>query len=366
MRPAPYLEPTNLRGRINRPQPKGLPVINVGFNELPYPPLESVLQAIETAAKQGQSYGSPHCDALRDALASRNGIDAEQIVCGNGSEELLDVVARCFARTGDEILISQYGYIQFELTTKRVGATLVKAPEVAFTSSVDALLAAVTPKTRVVFLANPNNPTGTLIPVPELHRLADGLPRHVILVLDLAYGEFAVEGYCADVHRLVDAHENVIITRTFSKAYGLAGLRAGWCHASAWMIPILYAARGMGTVNALAQAAANAVLAEQEQVDARVATIISERTRIAGALGQLGLEVVPSHANFLMARIRDASPQTTEKLVEHLFDQEGFIVNRTREQGLEPFFRFSLHLPENNDRLVDCIRSFQDARQVDP
>ena len=361
MRPKPYLEPMPLRGRISREQPRGLPVVNMGFNELPYPPLASIQAALAQTGTKAQSYGSPHCDALRDALGALHGIDPEQIVCGNGSEELLDVIARCFARPGDEILISEFGYIQFALTANRVGATLVKAAEQAFTTDIDALLGGVSDRTKVLFLANPNNPTGTMVPVPELSRLAENLPGHVVLVLDLAYGEFADRDYCAKVHRLASHHDNVVVTRTFSKAYGLAGARAGWCHAPAWMVPVLYAARGMGTVSALAQAAALAGLGEQNAIQARVDEIVAERNRLAGALGQLGLDVVPSHANFLMVAIRDGDAATTEALVEFLFEEGGFIVNRTREAGLERYLRFSLSLPEHNDRFVDCVRRFQEA-----
>ena len=363
MRPKPYLEPMALRGRIDRPQPLGLPIVNIGFNELPYHPLPSVLAEVNAVSAQAQSYGSPHCDALRDGLAAHNRLKADHIICGNGSEELLDVIARCFARPGDEILISQFGYIQFALTTHRVGATLVKSPETAFTADVDALLAAMTAKTRLVFLANPNNPTGTMIAPQDLQHLVRAVPSEVVLVLDLAYGEFAEPGYCAAVHKLVETRENLIVTRTFSKAYGLAGLRVGWCHAAEWMIAVLYAARGMGTVNAVAQAGALAVLKEQAAIDQRIAEVKSERARLAGALGQLGLEVIPSQANFMMARFRDGTANVTERLVEHLFDQGGFIVNRTREPGLKEFFRFSLHLPANNDRLIDCIRDFQTTKR---
>ena len=359
MRPTPYLEPITLRGRVSRPQPLGLPIVNVGYNELPYPPLPSVAAAILEAGAQAQNYGSPHCDALRDRLATRHGLDPDHLICGNGSEELLDVIARCFARPGDEVLISAFGYIQFTLATHRVGATLVKTPERAFTTDPEALLERVTDRTRLVFLANPNNPTGTMIPTEDLARLARDLPEQVVLVLDLAYGEFASDGYCDAVHALVARHENLIVTRTFSKAHGLAGLRVGWAHAAPWMIPVLYAARGMGTVNALAQAAALASLDEAEATADRVAGIVAERDRIAGALGQLGFEVPRSHTNFLMARLRDGDAALTEALVLDLFDRGGFVVNRTREAGLEDFFRFSLHLPENNDRLIDCIRTFQ-------
>ena len=358
MRPISYLDPIPVRGRISRSQPQGLPIINMGFNELPFAPSPNVTTALHEAAGRVQSYGSPHCDALRVKLGDRHDVDPDAIICGNGSEELLDVIARVFARPGDEILISQFGYIQFALTANRIGATLVKAPEHNFTTDVDALLDCVSDRTRVLFLANPNNPTGTIVPVQTLARLAQNLPEHVVLVLDLAYGEFAGPDYCAGVHRLVAAHENVVITRTFSKAYGLAGGRVGWCHAPDWMVPVLYAARGMGTVNALVQAAALAALDEPEIIAQRVSRIVAERDRVAPLLNGLGMTSLPSHSNFLMAAFADKDAARTEALVEHLFDTGGIIVSRTREAGLESYFRFSLSLPRHNDLLIDCVRSF--------
>ena len=358
MRPKPYLDPMPVRGRIETPQPLGLPVINMGFNELPWPPSPKVARALQDAAGNAQSYGSPHCDALRAAIGAANGLDPDHIICGNGSEELLDVIARVFARPGDEILIPQFGYIQFALTANRVGATLVKAAEADYTTDVDALLAAITDSTRVLFLANPNNPTGTFLSAADLQRLADAVPEHVVLVLDLAYGEFATPDYCAHVHRMVAAHDNVVVTRTFSKSYGLAGARVGWCHGPDWIIPALYAARGMGTVNALAQAAAIAALDDMETVHQRVATIKAERDRLSSALMARGCLVLPSQTNFLLFSPPDRDPHTTEALVVHLFDTAGLIVNRTREAGLEEFLRASISLPAHNDLMLRALDAF--------
>ena len=357
-RPTHYITPLTVRGRISRAQPKGLPLINLAFNELPYGPSPKVAEAIAASALRANFYGSPGCDALRHALAQANGLNPDTIICGNGSEELLDVVSRSFARTGDAILISQFGYIQFEMAAHRLGATLVKAPESDFTTNVDALLAAVTDRTRLVFLANPNNPTGTVLPVAELDRLARGLPPQTVLVLDLAYGEFTGFDYCADVHALAQKHEIVVVTRTFSKAYGLAGVRAGWAHAPEWMMPGFYAARGMGSVNAVAQAAAVVALEDIETVRDRVARIVVERDRVAVALATLGISSLPSGAKFLLVTIDNADPEATEALVEYLFDQAGIVVTRTREAGLEQFLRFSLGLPEQNDLLIDCMTSY--------
>lgn len=357
-RPESCIEPLAVRPRISRTQPKGLPVINMSFNELPFAPSQKVAAAIDAAAKQAHRYGNPSCAALREGIAERFGLDADAIVCGNGSEELLDVIARCFVRLGDEIVISEFGYIQFAIIANRLGASLIKVPEADFTADVDGLLAAITPRTKLLFLANPNNPTATMISESELARLAREIPRDVVLVIDLAYGEFTGFDYCAGVHDLVRQYENLVVTRTFSKAYGLAGLRAGWCHAPDWMLPALYAARGMGSVNAVAQAAALAALQEPDLVDERVNLILSEKERIVSALAALGISCLPSHTNFLLAGWPDGAPERAEALVTHLFDDAGILVNRTREKGLERYVRFSLSLPEHNDRLLQSIEAF--------
>lgn len=362
MRPQPVITPLNIRGRITRPQPKSLPVINLSFNESPFAPSKLVERAIARMADRVNSYGEPSCRLLRHALGAQNDLSPDAIICGNGSEELLDVIGRAFAGDGDEIVIPQYGYIQFPIVANRVGATLIRAPETNFTADADALLGSVTPKTKIVFLANPNNPTGTLMPEPELTRLIETLPKHIILVIDLAYGEFAGKEYCARVHELAGQTDNVLVTRTFSKAFGLAGLRVGWCQAPEWMMPALYSARGMGTVNAVAQAAALASLDDMDTVCSNVDLIVAERERVATALSKLKVETLPSAANFLLARIEGANQTQTERLVEYLFDEAGILVNLTREAGLETFFRFSISLPAHNDRLLATVGEFLSKR----
>ncbi|MBX2824704.1 MAG: aminotransferase class I/II-fold pyridoxal phosphate-dependent enzyme [Gammaproteobacteria bacterium] len=356
--PKGYIQPLPIRARESRPQPKGLPIINLSFNELPYSPTAHVQQAIRSATEQANLYGNPSCELLRQALGTQHGLNPEKLICGNGSEELLDIIGRVYARSGDNIVIPEYGYIQFPIVANRVGADLVKVPETEFTTDIDALLRAVDGKTRIVFLANPNNPTATMIPAVEIRRLANSLPSQVVLVVDLAYGEFASSGYCDDMHKLVEDAENVIVTRTFSKAFGLAGLRVGWCHAPEHMIPSLYAARGMGTVNAAAQAAAIGALEDNEITAHRIQTIVHERDALARSLTELGMEVTPSCANFLMATTPDATALTADALANHLFDDVGILVNRTREAGLEKFIRFSIGLPEHNAMLKESIERF--------
>lgn len=358
VRPEPIITPLKIRGRITRRQPSGLPVINLSFNESPLTPSPRVAATISEMAGRVNCYGEPSCELLRNELGTQHELSPDAIICGNGSEELLDVIGRAFAGQGDEIVIPQFGYIQFPIVSNRVGAKLVRATETDYTANTDALLAAVTPKTKIIFLANPNNPTGTLMPEAELMRLVEALPKHIILVIDLAYGEFAGDDYCARVHKLAGRTEHVLVTRTFSKAFGLAGLRVGWCQAPESMMPILYSARGMGTINAVAQAAALASLSDIGLVNSSVDRIVAERDRIATALSAMGVQTLPSAANFLLARIEGADQASTERLVEYLFDEAGILVNLTRETGLESFFRFSISLPEHNDLLLSTVEDF--------
>ena len=357
-RPAQYITGVAVRGRIDRPQPKGLPLINLGYNESPYGPTPRVADVLSRAHAMTNRYGTPGCDAVRAALAEQHSLNMDQIMCGNGSEELLDVIGRGFARSGDEIMISAYGYIQFALIARRDEADLIKAQELDQTTDVDAMLAAISPRTRLIFLANPNNPTGTLIPVSELVRLLEGVPAQVVVVLDLAYGEFAGEAYCAAVHDLVEGRDNVIVSRTFSKAYGLAGTRLGWIHAPEWMMPGFYATRGIGSINRVAQETALAALQDHDVIMAQVDEVVSERTRVASVLAQNGMTSCKSATNFLMTTIDGQGPEVTEALVEYLFDEAGIIVNRTREAGLEAYLRFSLGTPEQNNLLLDTIQRF--------
>ncbi len=360
-RPHGYIQPLTVRQRVSRPQPKGLPVINLSFNELPYPPSQSVLTAIQSATSHANSYGNPTCELLRAAIGNAYQLDPDCIVCGNGSEELLDIIGRCFASAGDEIVISEYGYILFPILANRVGAKLIKTNEPHYTTHINNVLDAVTENTRIVFLANPNNPTGTMVSEAELRRLAQGLPSHTILVLDLAYSEFVSTSYIANVHSLASEFNNVVITQTFSKAFGLAGLRVGWCYAPDWMMPILYAARGMGTVNAAAQAAAIAALDDRDAMLARVSTIVAEKQRVASALLSMGFEVIPSETNFLLVAPSADHREVADELAAHLFEHAGFLVNQTREAGLERFIRFSLSLPEHNTSLLESVRTFMES-----
>jgi histidinol-phosphate aminotransferase len=336
----------------------------LGFNELPFKPTEKVSLAIEKIRNNAGYYGDPMCLELRKAIEKAYGINRDHIICGNGSEELLDVIARNFVNSEDEVLISQFGYIQFVLAANRLNASLRKSSEVKYHTCADNLLKLINSKTKLIFVANPNNPTGTFIPINEIKRLLTNIPSNVVLVMDLAYGEFVGFDYCNQVHDLVEQFSNLVVTRTFSKAFGLAGLRVGWCHAPKNMIYGFYAARGMGSVNAMAQSAATAALSELDEIQSRIDLIISERERVAAALLDLNIETLPSYANFLLATISGQDEELIEKLVQFLFNEAGIIVNRTREKGLERFMRFSLSLPEHNDLMIKTCKRFMNFNSI--
>ena len=356
-KPKSYINSIPVRDRILTPQPLGLDIINLGYNELPFQPTTKIAEAIDGIKDKAGLYGDPMCFALRSEIEKVFGISKTNVICGNGSEELIDVIARNFISSEDEILISEFGYIQFVLAANRLNARLKKATEKQYSTDVDQLLMQISPRTKLIFLANPNNPTGTVIEIGEITRLIEGMPTNIVLVLDLAYGEFVGFDYCRKIHELVDKYENVVVTRTFSKAFGLAGLRVGWCHAPEAMISGFYAARGMGSVNAMAQAAAEASLRDLPEINSRIRLIVSERKRVASALFEIGIKTLPSQANFLLASIKNHGKEITEELVQFLFNDAGIIVNRTRETGLESFMRFSLSFPKHNDILIkSCIK----------
>ena len=198
---------------------------------MPFKPTHKISLAIEKIRNNAGYYGDPMCLELRKAIETAYGINRDQIICGNGSEELLDVIARNFVNSEDEILISQFGYIQFVLAANRLNASLRKSSEVKYHTCVDNLLKSINSKTKLIFVANPNNPTGTFVSINEIKHLLTNIPSNVVLVMDLAYGEFVGFDYCKQVHDLVEQFGNLVVTRTFSKAFGLAGLRVGWCHA---------------------------------------------------------------------------------------------------------------------------------------
>jgi histidinol-phosphate aminotransferase len=282
-------------------------VARLASNENPFGPSPRAIAAMQDVLAQGHRYPDPASTALREALGALHGLDPARIICGTGSDELLHMAASAFAGPGDEIIHVRHGFAVYELAARRVGATLVVAPDRDYTADVDAVLALVTPLTKVVYLANPNNPTGTIIPPAEVRRLHAGLPGHVLLVLDCAYAEF-VSGEYEDGFGLADTHGNVFVTRTFSKIHGLAAERIGWGYAAPAIIDALHRVRAPFNVPMIGQAAAVAALADPDWTERVRAHTAEWRDWLAqeieasshARLGNAGVRVVPSAANFLL------------------------------------------------------------------
>ena len=230
------------------------PVIKLSSNESALGPSPEALRAYREYAEKLRLYPDTGCHELRHALAERHGLETTQIVCGNGSDQVVHALTLLYAGPGDEVVFSENGFLRFKLSAISCGATPVSAKEVKHTTSVDALLASVTDRTKVVLLSNPNNPTGTYIPTGELERLWAGLPPTVLLVIDSAYAEFVESADYSSGEALVGRSENVVMTRTFSKAYGLAGVRVGWAYGPERVIETFNRARLPFPVSGAAQA----------------------------------------------------------------------------------------------------------------
>jgi histidinol-phosphate aminotransferase len=352
-RPLAYLDPPRKAAFALPVPPRGKPLVRLAINESPFGCSPKALAAATARLAEPHRYPDPSSAELRAAIAEVHGLDAERIVCGNGSEELLDVVARLFARPGDDIVMSQSGFFQFALAAMRTGAALVRAPERDLVTDVDALLGLVTERTRIVFLAVPNNPTGTAVPAAEVKRLHGLLPPHVALVLDLAYGEYLPPGELADLMALDGG--NVIRTRTFSKAHGLAALRVGWLTAPEWMIPALDTLRGIGNVNAVAQAAAAAAVRDADFVRHAVARTAEERKRLAAGLRRLGLEFVEGLGNFLLTRVPDG-------FIDFAMAEDGIWLRPVGEPGFAGWSRIGIGLPEENARVIAALERYLNRR----
>jgi histidinol-phosphate aminotransferase len=273
-------------------------------NESPLGPSPAAVAAARAALEACHRYPDAHTRALNEAIARHHGLDPAWVLCGTGSESLIEVLCRVFAGPGAEVLMPQHSFPLFGIYANAVGARVVTAPAPAFTADVDALVAAVTSATKLVFLANPNNPTGTWVDRDAVRRLVDTLPEHALLVLDSAYAEYLVDEprYDAGLHYVTERPGQVAVLRTFSKLYALAGLRVGWMHADPTTLDYVLRARLIFPVTTASQAAAVAALEDVEHTRASVAHNARWLPWLANEVRALGFEVLPSGANFIFVR----------------------------------------------------------------
>ncbi|TMV09916.1 histidinol-phosphate transaminase [Ruegeria sediminis] len=329
-------------------------VIKLSSNENPFGPSPKAIEAVRESAATLHRYPSTDHYALRAAIGEVHGLDPERIICGVGSDEVLQFVVQAYAGVGDEVIHTEHGFSMYPILARMAGAVPVQVPERERVVGVDAILAACTDNTRVVFLTNPGNPTSTMIPEAEVVRLADDLPPQVILVLDGAYTEF-VDGFDGGVS-VVDARSNVIMTRTFSKIYGLGGMRVGWGYAPKAMIDVLNRIRQPFNLSSTALLAAEAAVRDREYVEYCRAENTRLRMWLAAALAEIGVPSDPSCTNFILARFADRDE--AEACDVHLQSQ-GLIVRRVAGYGLPNALRITVGNEAACRRVVAAVTAFK-------
>jgi histidinol-phosphate aminotransferase len=285
-------------------------VIKLASNESALGPSPRAVDALRKAAETMHRYPDGGSIDLRAAIAKRFGLDAERIVCGTGSDELITLLCRAYAGPGDEVLYSQYGFVMYPLAALSVGAKPVAAPENNYRSDVDAMLAKVTPRTKLCFIANPNNPTGTYISAAEMKRLRDGLPAGTVLVVDAAYSEYVSRNDYSSGLEFLDSRDDTVVLRTFSKIFALGGLRIGWGYFPPGIADVMNRIRGVFNISAPAQAAAVAALDDLSHQDASRAHNDMWLPWFTQQLQALGLEVTPSVANFVLVGLPPSGAKT--------------------------------------------------------
>jgi histidinol-phosphate aminotransferase len=326
-------------------------IIKLASNENPRGPSPKARAAIASALAGITRYPDGNGFDLKQALSAHYGVGTEQIVLGNGSNDVLELATQAFLRPGDEAVYAQHAFVVYPLATQARGATGVEVPARGYAHDLDAMAKSIGSRTRVVFIANPNNPTGTWWPSTAMKAFLERVPRDVLVVLDEAYDEYLDAGQRSQSVAWIAAHPNLIVSRTFSKAYGLAGLRVGYGLMHAAVADLLNRVRQPFNVNSLAQAAALAALADTDYVAESAALNRAGLAALSAALDTMRVAYVPSHANFLLVEVGDAA-QVYERLL-----RQGVIVRPVGGYGLPRHLRVTVGLPSENERFVAALAS---------
>ncbi len=330
-------------------------VIKLASNEGALGPSPRAMDAYRATAADLHRYPDGGASKLRQAIAARYGLDADRIVCGAGSDELLGLLCRAYAGPGDEVLYTKHGFLMYPIAAKTAGATPVAADETNLTTDVDKLLAAVTERTTIVFVANPNNPTGTYIPAEEMKRLRAGLPDKVLLVIDAAYAEFVDRNDYTPGIELVDAGTNTVMTRTFSKIHALGGLRLGWAYCPPNIADVLHRVRNPFNVSNAAQAAGLAAIEDTGFTALCKAHNDHWLGWLSDEVTKLGLTVVPSVCNFILVRFGDDG---RARRADAFLRAKGIIVRAMGGYGLPDGLRITVGRDDENQALIDALREF--------
>jgi histidinol-phosphate aminotransferase len=331
--------------------------IRLASNESALGPSPKAMAAFRALAAEAHRYPEGSAEALREAIGRRHDLDPVRIVCGAGSDELIALLLRCYAGPGDEVLYSRHGFLIYPIGALSVGATPVAAPERALCADVDALLECITPRTRMVFLANPNNPTGTYLAAGELARLQARLPSSVVLAIDADYGEFVNRNDYEPGVRLVDGADNVVMLRTFSKIYALAGLRLGWAYCPPAIADVLNRVRGPFNVSTPAIAAGIAAVEDTEALARARAHNDHWQPWFSQRLAALGLPLTPSVANFVLPRFPDEPGRDADAAFAFL-QKHGILTRKMHAYGLPRHLRITIGTGEEMEKVAAVIGEF--------
>ena len=335
----------------------GQKLYKLSSNETPLGASKKAQEAIAQVAGALELYPDGAATALREAIGAVHGLNPDRIICGAGSDEILSMLAYAYLGPGDEAIYSQHGFLVYDIAILAAGATPVVAPEKDLTTDVDAILARVTDKTKMVFIANPNNPTGTYLPFSEVKRLHEGLPSHVLLVLDAAYGEYVRRNDYESGLELAATTENVVMTRTFSKIYGLASLRVGWGFGAAHVIDALNRIRGPFNVSGMGIAAGVEAVKDQ----AFVAKAVEHNERwlpwVTEELEKLGLIVTPSVGNFVLIHFPDEDGKRAPDADAYLLAR-GCVLRMVANYGLPNALRMTIGSEEANRAVIANLAEF--------
>ncbi len=347
---SPYVPGKSTAGR-------GVNVLKLSSNETPLGPSALAVAAYKEASEKLFRYPDGSAMLLRTAIAEVYGLNPDHIVCGAGSDEILNLLAQAFLSTGDEAIYTEHGFLVYRIAILAAGGRPVIAPEVNLTASVDEILKKVSDRTKLVFIANPNNPTGTYLPLDELKRLRDGLPDKVGLVLDGAYAEYVQRHDYEAGLEMVATMPNTIMTRTFSKIHGLAALRLGWAFAPANVIDVLNRIRGPFNVSGPAIMAGAAAIRDNAHVSKSVTHNEKWLSWLSKEISEIGFDVTPSVANFILVHFQKDGPLTAAAADEFLLS-EGIIVRRMESYGLPQALRITIGLEADNKAVVSALKRF--------
>ena len=324
-------------------------IVKLASNENPRGPGPAVRRALAAATEELSRYPDGNGFALKAALATRYDVTADEIVLGNGSNDVLELVTQAFLRPGDSAVYSRHAFAVYPLATQARGATGIEVAATDFGHDLAAMRAAIAHSTRIVFVANPNNPTGTWLAPAAVEAFIASVPEDVLVVLDEAYNEYLEPAQCAPSAAWTRKYTNLIVSRTFSKAYGLAALRVGYGIMGAHVAEMLNRVRQPFNVNALAQAAAVAALADTVYVEESRALNTAGRATLGEGFRRLGLSYVPSHANFVLVKVGDAG-----RVYQRLLEQ-GVIVRPVANYGLPDWLRVTVGVGTENRRLLEAL-----------